>query len=456
METLNTLFSSITTDGNFIIELLLFPLNSLEIILILMLSKVIFNLKLTYNNKLISTLLIIFGSIVNAYIIPPQFTILFSYTIAILISFWAFKTSIFKNSIMGLSSVLILNLINVVTINIFAAIFNTSLDLLYIVPFYKVSYMIASLSVIFLIIALFKHFKFRVHIVEDIDLKTKISFYLQILLGVITIVIQTILLFYLIDYLPIHISLLSSVTLSIYFIFTLQVLNNIFKLTIQSKKLAAAESYNKTLTTLHDSVRCFKHDFDNTLTTLGGYLFTKDYAGLEKYYQDLVKDSKKVNNMYILNPNIINNDGLYNLLTQKYETALSHNLNIDLTFLLDLSELRMNSYEFSKILGILLDNAIEASSQSENKSLNVIFRTDLFTNTQIVTIENSYKDEHINLDTIYKKGVTSKPNHTGLGLWETKKIIAKYSHINLTTTKNNTHFIQQIEFKTTKQKTALY
>ena len=44
--------------------------------------------------------------------------------------------------------------------------------------------------------------------------------------------------------------------------------------------------------------------------------------GLEKYYSQLEEDCEKVNNLYILNPDIINNPGIYNLLTTKYGEAV--------------------------------------------------------------------------------------------------------------------------------------
>ena len=39
--------------------------------------------------------------------------------------------------------------------------------------------------------------------------------------------------------------------------------------------------YNKTLHILHDSVSGFKHDFDNIVTTIGGYCKTQDMTGRE-------------------------------------------------------------------------------------------------------------------------------------------------------------------------------
>ncbi len=47
-----------------------------------------------------------------------------------------------------------------------------------------------------------------------------------------------------------------------------------------------------------------------------------------------------------------------------------------MTFLLDLNTLKMKIYEFARILGILLDNAIDASNECNEKIINIMFRND--------------------------------------------------------------------------------
>ena len=105
----------------------------------------------------------------------------------------------------------------------------------------------------------------------------------------------------------------------------------------------------------------------------------------------------------------------------------------------------MKIYEFARILGILLDNAIEASSECDEKILNIVFRNDVKNNRNIILIENTYNDKNVNIDEIFNKGFSGKENHTGLGLWEVKQILKKNNNINLHTTKNDKYFSQQLE-----------
>lgn len=137
--------------------------------------------------------------------------------------------------------------------------------------------------------------------------------------------------------------------------------------------------------------------------------------------------------------------GIYNLLTSKYHEAESKDIKMNMTFLLDLNTLKMKIYEFARILGILLDNAIEASSECDEKIINITFRNDSKNNRQLITIENTYQNKNIDTEKIFEKGVSEKENHTGLGLWEVRKIIKKNSNANLFTSKTDKFFSQQLE-----------
>ena len=268
---------------------------------------------------------------------------------------------------------------------------------------------------------------------------------INFLFGFLNIFLQGILSAKYIDILPIEFTFFNFVSLLAYFCLSFYSLAKIMKLVTTTQKLESAEEYNKTLHILHDSVRGFKHDFDNIVTTIGGYIKTNDMEGLEKYYSQLQEDCSKVNNLYILNPDIINNPGIYNLLTTKYSDAEEKGIKVNLTFLLDLNELHMKIYEFARILGILLDNAIDAVSEYDEKILNIVFRNETKNNRNIILVENTYKDKNVDLNEIFNKGVTGKDNHTGLGLWEVRQILNKNNNINLHTNKNEKYFTQQLE-----------
>ena len=313
------------------------------------------------------------------------------------------------------------------------------------IPIYRIIYLMITYFFIFIIICIFKFKNLKINILEDFDKKSKYIIFFNILLGFITLAMEAIVTIYYADKLPLFITFLSFISLLAYFSISIYGLTRVMKLSITTQKLESVEEYNKTLHILHDSVRGFKHDFDNIVTTIGGYIKTNDMEGLEKYYTELVDDCQKVNTLYILNPEIINNPGIYNLLTNKYYEAESKGIKVNMTLLLDLNTLKMKIYEFARILGILLDNAIEASSECKEKIINITFRNDEKNNRQLIIIENTYNNKDVDTTRIFGKGITEKENHTGLGLWEVQNILKKNNNLSLFTSKNNQFFSQQLE-----------
>ena len=133
---------------------------------------------------------------------------------------------------------------------------------------------------------------------------------------------------------------------------------------------------------------------------------------LKTYYSQLLEDCQKVNNLSTLNPDVVNEPAIYNLLTAKYHLADEKGISIKLEIFLDLTELNIKIYEFTKILGILMDNAIEAASECEEKLINVTIRKDSKQQRQLLIIENTYLDKNVDTEKIYEKGFSSKPHNT--------------------------------------------
>ena len=72
------------------------------------------------------------------------------------------------------------------------------------------------------------------------------------------------------------------------------------------------------------------------------------------------------------------------MINSKYYQAQEDGIEVSMSFFLDLDKLNMNIYEFSKILGILLDNAIEAARDSKEKIINITFRREFNKHRDIV------------------------------------------------------------------------
>ena len=445
MELLNNIWMALSTPNELIMNVITVLTSFIEMFFIFKIFTLI--LKITYTKK--QSLIYIFSCsilcTVSNFIFSSPVNTIINYIVMFIFSYFILKLSIIKSCLSVLLPIIIFALITTLIINPYLTIFNISSNDLSAIPIYKIIYLIILYVIIGIIVFVLKNKNYVLNILDDIDNKNKKIIILNLFFGILTIIIQALLIFYYIDKLPMYITFLSFISLLAYFSISIFSLTRIIKLTQTTRKLESAEEYNKTLRILHDNVRGFKHDFDNIVTTIGGYVKTNDLEGLKKYYKQLEDDCQKVNNLYLLNPEIINNPGVYSLLTNKYNDAISKDIKVNISFLLDLDTLKMKIYEFARILGILLDNAIEASNECEEKIINIIFRDDEKNHRQLIVIENTYKDKDVDTEKIFAKGVSGKENHTGLGLWEVQNILKKNNNLSLFTTKNDKYFSQQLE-----------
>lgn len=280
---------------------------------------------------------------------------------------------------------------------------------------------------------------------KNINKKTKIFIILNIAIGIIYLIFQILITSQYMKSAPLSLTFFDFLILFSYFFISLFCLKKLIALNTVHEKLQKSEDYNKSLKDMNDNFRCFKHDYNNTVTTISGYLQNNDLSGLKTYFNKLENDCIAVNTLGTLDPNVINNPGIYHLISSKYYQAIDDGIQVSISFFLDLKELNMDIYEFAKILGILLDNAIEAARESEEKIINLTFRREHNKHRDIVLIENSYLNKDINIDEIYQKGFSEKENHTGLGLWEIHKYLSRNTNLNLYTSKNHDFFSQQLE-----------
>lgn len=445
MNILNNLWLAISTPNEELVKIVCVFLLFIEAPLSFSLINNVFNLSCTKKQKyLYISVTACIAAIATLFISWP-FNIILNYITAFLILYFVIKLSFIKSFIATIFPSIVFNLIGYLLANPYLDLLKITYEENNTIAIYRIPFALLTYSIVLIFNLIIKYRKFTINILEDFDKKSKSIIIFNFIFGFICIFLQGILSVKYIDILPIEFTFFNFICLLIYFVLSFFSLAKVMSLSTTTKKLESAEEYNKTLHILHDNVRGFKHDFDNIVTTIGGYIKTNDMEGLEKYYSQLQEDCSKVNNLYILNPDIINNPGIYNLLTTKYSEAEENGIKVNLTFLLDLNELHMKIYEFARILGILLDNAIDDASECDEKVLNIFFRNEARNNRNIILIENTYKDKDVDLNQIFNKGITGKENHTGLGLWEIRQILKKNNNVNLYTNKNEKYFTQQLE-----------
>lgn len=448
MQIFQTIWTTMTTQNEIALSIIFFLLSFIEASVSMLLFTTIFDMKSSRKSKIIYVFLVaIVGSIIRIFIPDPFGSFINILFILCSIKF-VFKTSWLKALLSEFIMIALSTVLELFMFKFYQTVLNIPYDNVMTIPIYRFIFTSSIYLCIYLLYRIIKYFKFNIKL-ENMTKKNKILFIVNTFLGILAIATQIYLMAFYSDKMPIYITITSILSLLAYFIISFYSLLSTNKLDTTTRDLEEAQLYNKTLTILHDSIRGFKHDFHNIVQSIGVYADRGDLEGLRIYYRQLLQDCGRTNNLTALNPEVINNPAIYNVLATKYHKADEIGVQINLGIFINLNEIEkhMKIYEFTRILGILLDNAIEAAAECENKIIHVSFRKEQNRRRLLVIIDNTYKNKDINVDKIYEKDFSTKSKETnsGLGLWEVRQILKKNNNLNLFTTKSEEFFSQQFE-----------
>lgn len=442
------IWTALTTENPILITQLSIPLTLIEIFVTIRLATTILDIDVTKKKLTIYFIVMTILSIFYTLFVPKTLTFILQLILLPTCVKLIFKTSILKSILVEFIPLGIITLLEFILCKMYSVIFQISYDQIYSIPIYRTSAVLIIYLIIYVLYLVLKNFHINISILDNVSKNRKRTLFLNLFLAVFAITTEFFLSVFYSSTLPLFIVLLNIMSLLAYFVVSITTFIRTAQLETTMQNLEEEKSYNKTLTILHDKIRGFKHDFDNIVQAIGGYVETNDMEGLKEYYSHLQKDSARVNNLSLLNPSTINNPAIYSLLTSKYFTAKDAGIEIEnFEVFADFKELEkhIRIYELSRILGILFDNAIDASKESDENVLNLWIRNEPNRNRYIIKISNSYKDKSVDTDRIYEKGFSSKGKNRGLGLWEVRQFIKKSKNLNLYTTKDDDYFTQQLE-----------
>lgn len=449
MEILQTIWNVLISENERFANIFICPFSFLEAYLYMLVFTTLLKIETNNNQKIAYTVTFALIAIINILFVPyPYYTFVNVLACPILV-FIIFKQDILTSILCEIISYFVLFLLITPLVIIYTNITGLSSTLVTSIPLHRVIYSLLFYLLIYIFCKFCIKFKIHISVLRKSKNKYSSSLITNFIIGTIAIAMQCYLEFIYIDYLPKYLVFMSISILVIYFFISLFSLARTSKLETTTESLEKEKLYNQTLTHLYDNIRGFKHDFNNIVQGIGGYISTNNLEGLKEYYSQVLEDCQRVNNLALLSPEVINNPAIYSLLTSKYHTATEAGINVTLEIFMDLSTINMKIYDLTRILGILIDNAIEASKQCEEKEIVITFRKDSRKNKQLFIIENTYTNKDVNIDEIFEKGKTSKKtkdskNH-GLGLWEVRQTVKKNKNLDLYTKKSDKYFKQQFE-----------
>ena len=211
----------------------------------------------------------------------------------------------------------------------------------------------------------------------------------------------------------------------------------------QALRYRDMERYSRHIEELYKEVRSFRHDYSNLLTSLRLGIEEEDMEQIKEVYDSVLKDSseKLQDNKYDLGRLVnVRDRALKSLLAGKFLKARDKDIVFNVEVPEEIQVEGMSLLDFLTIVSILCDNAIEASAEASQPHVSIAFLKNGTQETFI--IENSIKEEGIDISEIFSFGASSKGEERGVGLYTVMKIVESHPNTSLNTTCQNQVFRQ--------------
>ncbi|MCI8281789.1 MAG: GHKL domain-containing protein [Lachnospiraceae bacterium] len=221
---------------------------------------------------------------------------------------------------------------------------------------------------------------------------------------------------------------------------------------VKQKALQDLQDYTRNLEAMYNGLRSFKHDYVNILISLSGYIEEGDMDKLKDFFESKIFPTKNLISQgdYKLNQ-------LSNIQVLEIKSLLSakmiyaHETGIDVTIDIPdkVENFLIDTVDLARILGIFLDNAMEATLETEQPQIGL----NIIQNKAGVSIiiSNRFRDNGAMLHKLSQKGFSTKMGHQGIGLYNAEKIIRSYNNVLHETTMQCGCFTQHMELTDQKE-----
>ena len=191
------------------------------------------------------------------------------------------------------------------------------------------------------------------------------------------------------------------------------------------------------------------HEIKNQISTINSMLMDNaNKHKLEKYVKELVGDYKDLDNVKYSDLQYLPSNGIKGFICSKISLAVSMNIDIEVLIEREIEHSvinNLNDKDFKYlciILGVLLDNAIEASIESIDKKMGIEIY--LINRGVLIVITNSYTNKSSDKVNLLK---SSKGKNRGHGLKLVRRVISQSNKFVLTSEANLDSFVQKLLIK---------
>ena len=233
----------------------------------------------------------------------------------------------------------------------------------------------------------------------------------------------------------------------------------LFKQKIENEKIS--KKYDELLDVMKsyesdiEEQRTLRHETKNEFATIKCKLQDKeDNKTIIEYIDSVIGEKEKAGSTKYSKFKYLPSNGLKGFFYYKFIEAEKKGINVSIniskqienSFLKDIET--KDFKDLARIVGVYLDNAIEASSTSEDKKLGIEMY--LIKEKIEIIITNTFNNE-INLDKIGKESFSTKGKHSGHGLLLVNKILSENNMFEAKNEIRENIYIQSLKIKDNKK-----
>lgn len=203
--------------------------------------------------------------------------------------------------------------------------------------------------------------------------------------------------------------------------------------------------YTSQIENMYEELRSFKHDYSNMLLTMSGFIDSGDIEGLRRYYQkSILPTNEKINkgNYHLHKLSRIQDPAIKGMLSAKFINAINQGVDFFVDIMEDIPDISMKVLDLTRVLGIYIDNAVEAALETKDKEVK--FNVVRDSNAVVIVIANSYINKGISIKDAEKYAVSTKGEGRGIGLSNVVKILSEYPNVNKITEMKDKYFVQTL------------
>lgn len=383
------------------------------------------NKKINFNNHkfYVAFIGMSFITFLNILIINNFLRVLISTIILMFFFKYLFKEKIHKCIITPIFTQLIIFILEFIYVFGLSLFMNKSADELFVT---KLSIIIENIVISICLIASVR-FKFiRNLYIKFLNVTNKIKSIQLSLFCVIGMFILNIFLansYYKIQF---HYFLIMNVTMIIFVLFII-----LYSFRTQNKYNKVSDKYNIAIKSLNDyedmmtKYRIANHENKNLLLTVRAMVLNKD-KNIPEYIDSIIEQKYMDDEKLLFEMSVIPSGGLratiYSEILKIKESEINYSLNIDRKIkTIDLINLETETIvEICKIIGVFIDNSIEAVKKLRKKNIDIQL---YFDNKNLyIKVSNNYKG-NIDVLKINNEGYTTKGKGHGYGLALVKRIV---------------------------------